>query len=103
MGINLVVAVTDGSWFDMLRRQPNLDEVNFWAPSPTNFQALQPGELFLFKLHAPRNFIVGGGYLCLCEQASLLTRLGIFQGSEWRAVLARDARSHRALSRRRSE
>lgn len=61
MGIDLVVAVTDGSWFDMLRRQPNLDEVNFWAPSPTNFQALQPGELFLFKLHAPRNFIVGGG------------------------------------------
>ena len=27
----------------------------------TNLKALQPGELFLFKLHAPRNFIVGGG------------------------------------------
>jgi putative restriction endonuclease len=26
-----------------------------------NFRALQPGELFLFKLHAPRNAIVGGG------------------------------------------
>jgi putative restriction endonuclease len=61
MGINLVVAVTDGSWFDMLRQQPGLDEVNFWSPSPTSFRALQPGELFLFKLHAPRNFIVGGG------------------------------------------
>jgi putative restriction endonuclease len=61
MGINLVVAVTDDDWFEMLRRQPNLTEVNFWAPSPVNFRALQPGELFLYKLHAPRNVIVGGG------------------------------------------
>ncbi len=45
----------------MLRWQPDLKEVNFWAPSAANFRALQPGELFLFKLHAPRNFIVGGG------------------------------------------
>jgi len=36
--------------------------VNFWAPSgKTNFRALRSGELFLFKLHAPDNFIVGGG------------------------------------------
>ena len=61
MNINLVVAVTDGDWFDILRQQPNLAEVNFWAPSAANLRALQPGELFLFKLHAPRNFIVGGG------------------------------------------
>jgi putative restriction endonuclease len=61
MPINLVIAVTDGDWFDMLREQPNLDEVNFWAPSAATFRALQPGELFLFKLHAPRNVIVGGG------------------------------------------
>ncbi|MEQ1882788.1 MAG: HNH endonuclease [Burkholderiales bacterium] len=61
MGINLVVAVTDGDWFDTLRRQPDLGEVNFWAPSAVNFRALTPGELFLFKLHAPRNVIVGGG------------------------------------------
>ena len=59
--INLVIAVTDGDWFDMLRKQPNLTEVNFWAPSAASFRALQPGELFLFKLHAPRNVIVGGG------------------------------------------
>jgi putative restriction endonuclease len=61
MSINLVVAVTDDYWFEMLRWQPNLDEVNFWAPSAGNFRALRPGELFLFKLHAPRNVIVGGG------------------------------------------
>ncbi|CAN5792846.1 hypothetical protein BH23PSE1_BH23PSE1_16560 [soil metagenome] len=43
MGLNLVIAVTDGDWFDMLRQQPNLAEVNFWAPSAANFRALQPG------------------------------------------------------------
>lgn len=59
--INLVVAVTDSDWFETLRRQPSLNEVNFWSPSDVNFRALQPGELFLFKLHAPRNVIVGGG------------------------------------------
>ena len=46
MGINLVIVVTDGDWFEMLRQQPNLDEVNFWAPSARNFRALQPGEMF---------------------------------------------------------
>ncbi len=61
MGVNLVVAITDGDWFEMLRQQPNLSEVNFWAPTPGNFRALQLGEMFLFKLHAPRNVIVGGG------------------------------------------
>ena len=61
MSINLVVAVTDSDWFEMLRRQRDLSEVNFWAPSHKNFKALDPGELFLFKLHAPRNVIVGGG------------------------------------------
>ena len=61
MGINLLIAVTDGDWFEMLRRQSDLSEVNFWAPSAANFRALQAGELFLFKLHAPRNVIVGGG------------------------------------------
>lgn len=61
MGINLIIAVTDNDWYEMLRHRPDLKEVNFWAPSATNFRALQPGELFLFKLHAPRNVIVGGG------------------------------------------
>ena len=61
MGINLIVAVTDSDWFELLRQQPNLSEVNFWAPSAASFRALEPGELFLFKLHSPRNMIVGGG------------------------------------------
>lgn len=61
MGVKLVVAVTDGAWFEHLRALPDLAEVNFWSPSPKSFVALQPGELFLFKLRSPRNYIVGGG------------------------------------------
>ena len=38
MGINLLIAVTDGDWFEMLRRQPDLNEVNFWAPPAANFR-----------------------------------------------------------------
>jgi putative restriction endonuclease len=61
MGVKLVVAVTDGDWFGMLRQQSGVPEVNFWSPGPKNFKALERGELFLFKLHSPGNFIVGGG------------------------------------------
>src|ERR1019366_4847281 len=59
--VKLFVAVTDRAWFEFLGQEPR-DEVNFWQPSGSaNFRALAPGELFLFKLHAPDNFIVGGG------------------------------------------
>jgi putative restriction endonuclease len=61
MPIRLIVAVTDQDWFDHLRARPELPEVNFWAPGAAPFRALQPGELFLFNLHAPLNFVVGGG------------------------------------------
>jgi putative restriction endonuclease len=61
MSVKLVVAVTDAEWYRYLRTRSDLAEINFWAPSGTNFRALSPGELFLFKLHAPLNFIVGGG------------------------------------------
>ena len=60
--IRIFVAVTDNAWFKQLSASAPIDEVNFWQPSGrTQFRALQPGELFLFKLHAPDNFIVGGG------------------------------------------
>lgn len=61
MPIRLVVAVTDKDWFDHLRAIPQLDEANFWSPGAARFRALTPGELFLFKLHSPNDFIVGGG------------------------------------------
>ncbi|MBI1332783.1 MAG: HNH endonuclease [Armatimonadetes bacterium] len=60
--MNLYVGVTDYDWFRQLRSdQPS--EVNFWLPSPNQgFRYLNPGQPFLFKLHSPRNYIVGGGY-----------------------------------------
>jgi putative restriction endonuclease len=61
MAVRLAVAVTDRNWFDYLRAKPSISEVNFWAPGAAPFRALQAGELFLFKLHSPTNFIVGGG------------------------------------------
>jgi HNH endonuclease len=55
------VGVTDRDWFDRLSKQ-DPDEVNFWQPSGSRlFRVLEPGEPFLFKLHSPNNFIVGGG------------------------------------------
>lgn len=56
------IGVTDNSWYNFLSElQP--EEVNFWQPSGKSvFRALKPGEPFLFKLHSPLNFIVGGGF-----------------------------------------
>lgn len=60
--MKLWVGVTDKNWFDHLAVL-SPDEVNFWQPSGSKtFRALQPGEPFLFKLHAPHNYIVGGGF-----------------------------------------
>ncbi len=62
VGMRLYVGVTDRKWFEFLRDRPELDEVNFWQPSGSRlFRALQPGDPFLFKLHHPDHFIVGGG------------------------------------------
>ena len=61
--MRIFVGVTDGDWYQLLAGTPGIDEVNFWQPSgSSHFRALSPGELFLFKLHSPRNFIVGGGF-----------------------------------------
>ena len=55
------VGITDFDWFLLHASKDSVDEVNFWRPSSqTNFKVLQRGEPFLFRLHAPRNYIVGG-------------------------------------------
>ena len=70
--VQLFVAVTDQSWFDALSASSPHDEVNFWQPSGSReFRALEPGELFLFKLHAPNNFIAGGGIFGHASNAPL--------------------------------
>jgi putative restriction endonuclease len=60
--LKIWVGVTDKNWFELLSvLRP--DEVNFWQPSGSrSFRVLRAGEPFLFKLHAPDNFIVGGGF-----------------------------------------
>jgi len=59
--INSYIGVTDKQWFSLLRSQEGIDEVNFWLPSGRGFRVLNTGDLFLFKLHYPDNYIVGGG------------------------------------------
>ena len=60
--MRLYVGITDGDWFAHLKAAKP-DEVNFWQPGGSRrFRTLQPGEPFLFKLHSPRDFIVGGGF-----------------------------------------
>jgi len=56
------VGVTDFEWFIYLSSLPGVDEVNFWQPGGHQiFRTLSPNEPFLFKLHSPRDYIVGGG------------------------------------------
>lgn len=61
--MKIYVGVTDFDWYKYLSSIKNIDEINFWQPGGnTLFRALEPGELFLFKLHSPQNYIVGGGF-----------------------------------------
>ena len=61
--MKLYVGITDRDWFSFLR-QRNAIEMNFWRPRNTSeFRAIQPGELFLFKTRYPNNRIVGGAFL----------------------------------------
>jgi putative restriction endonuclease len=67
--MRIFLGVTDKDWFRLHASRTSVDEVNFWRPSPTaTFRALDPGELFLFKLHSPDNYIVGGGFFTKFQQ-----------------------------------
>jgi putative restriction endonuclease len=67
--VKLYVGVTDREWFEFLSRQADLDEVNFWRPGGASpFKVLSLGAPFLFKLHAPDNYIVGGGFFASFSQ-----------------------------------
>jgi len=60
--VSVYVYPTDSKWFRFLQSRDPLDEVNFWQPGgSTEFHALKPGELFLFRLKSPINKIAGGG------------------------------------------
>src|SRR5208337_1619971 len=87
MGVKLVVAVTDSDWFDHLRAKPHLTEVNFWSPSDRTFRALEPGDLFLFTLHAPRNFIAGGAWFAHATSLPCSLAWDTFGGENGAATL----------------
>ena len=77
--MRIFVGVTDKNWFTLLSSRSNTDEVNFWRPSPSaTFKALDPGELFLFKLHSPDNFLVGGGFFVKFQQLPVNTAWDAF-------------------------
>ena len=59
--MKLWVGVTDNQWFKYLA-ELRPDEVNFWRPGGGSFQALKRWDPFLFKLHSPYDYIVGGGF-----------------------------------------
>jgi len=64
------VGVTDNNWFRRLA-ELHPDEVNFWKPGGGAFRVLEPGGLFLFKLHSPEDFIAGGGFFVRHEALPL--------------------------------
>jgi len=57
--MRLYVSVTDNDWFALHASKTNVEEVNFWRPSPDKtFKVLQPGELLLFKPGEPADWKV---------------------------------------------
>lgn len=59
--MQMYVGITDYDWYEFLKDK-KFDEVNFWKPGTQPFKAINENDMFLFKLHYPRNFIVGGGF-----------------------------------------
>ncbi len=94
------VGVTDNAWFEFLReREP--DEVNFWRPSGKEFSALEPGAPFLFKLHSPLNYIVGGGFFIRSERLPLSLVWEVFaekNGAGDRPAFERLVRNYRGYT-----
>lgn len=61
--MNGYIGHTDKGWWDFLRARRYLREVNFWRPAGgRRFTALEPGELFFFRLKSPINMIGGFGF-----------------------------------------
>jgi putative restriction endonuclease len=59
--VNIYIGNTENDWFDFLASKTDVQEINFWKPSPSNFGAISSGELFAFRLKSPRNKIGGFG------------------------------------------
>jgi putative restriction endonuclease len=96
--VKLLVAVTDQRWYDYLAAI-SPDEVNFWAPNNTDsVRAISRGDLFLFKLHSPQNYIAGGGFFVSSLPLPLSVAWDTFErnnGADSFAEFARIIQSHR--------
>jgi putative restriction endonuclease len=105
--VSLFIAITDDDWFSQLSAEAP-DEANFWRPSGTKrFSAIAPGELLLFKLHSPNDFIVGGGVFSHASNVPLSlaweafgTRNGATSLAEMRRRIARYRRDNALLDPR---
>jgi HNH endonuclease len=53
------IAITDHGWYQLLRQEPDLEEVNFWRPSPRRAFRGERWAPFLFKLRSPYKAICG--------------------------------------------
>jgi putative restriction endonuclease len=72
------VGVTDNDWYHHLAElQP--DEVNYWRPGGGSFGAIDKYDPFLFKLHSPFDFIVGGGFYIRSTQLPLSLAWDVFK------------------------
>jgi putative restriction endonuclease len=97
------VGVTDYDWFRFLAARPDIDEVNFWQPTSRRLAAtLKPGDLFLFKLHAPNHAIAGGGFFAHWTPLPVSLAWDAFRGKNG-AASQRDVRSRLARYRRVAE
>jgi putative restriction endonuclease len=102
MEMKFYVGITDNEWFDFLKRRKP-DEVNFWRPGIQSFSALEIGEPFLFKLHSPQNFIVGGGFFVRYTRLPLSMVWKVFgeeNGAEDYAAFAQNILPYVAAERR---
>ncbi len=92
------LGVTNNRWYEHLARL-GPDEVNFWRPSGRGFQAIDIGAPFLFKLHSPLNFVVGGGFFVKSLQLPVSLAWDAFgekNGAPNRDALLSLIRSHRS-------
>lgn len=65
------IGITDTDWMTFIRKKQKLgqigNQINFWTPGNQTFKAIEPGDLFVFKLHSnsskgEKGEIVGAGY-----------------------------------------
>lgn len=96
--MKLYVGIADSEWLRYLR-STHADEMNFWRPRATSqFKALEPGELFLFKSKYPHHRIIGGAFFVRHTTLSLdLARkaFGAANGTDSLDKLRRMIQGHR--------